>query len=75
MGIGGAGRRSRAVIDLENETEHLKCGFAGKPTAFADTVQQPFVAASFASLTYGDVVIPSSCRWAAQATRLEESHF
>lgn len=59
MGIGGAGRRSRAVIDLENETEHLKCGFAGKPTAFADTVQQPFVAGS---LTYGDVVIPSSCR-------------
>lgn len=64
-----------AVTDLENETEHLKCGFAGKPAAFVDTVQRPFVGTSFASHTYGDVVIPSSRGSAAQATRLEESHF
>lgn len=71
-GIGGAGG---AVTDLENETEHLKCGFAGKPAAFADTVQRPFVVARFASHTYGDVVIPSSRGAAAQATRFEESLF
>lgn len=74
-GIEGAGRRQKAVIDLENETEHLKFGFAGKPAVFADTVQRPFVAASFASFTYSDVIIPSSCRVSTRATRSEETHF
>lgn len=73
--IGGAGELGGAVTDLENETENLKCGFAGKPAAFVDTVQRPFVVTSFASHTCGDVVIPSSRGSAAQATRLEESHF